>query len=508
MNLIKHKKDKISIILILWAVSLVLLTFGLFIVSSKIEKDKIRINEVRNLLKIGEYSEAQEKIKKINQVAAKKLKSQIYIYELLNNGEFLEASEEFSKKFGSVKVSYGNYKWYVDTKEPYKDSEIFFSSYAEGYNFNGYELEEYQMTNTNLKLYMKTLFEAKEFNITYDLDGGENHPDNPNTYTFDDFKLLPAKKYGYIFKGWEIEGNIYDFDREYYYLYEEKDLYVKAVFEKNIIKISFDTNGGEDVSYLKVEVGAEVNLPIPKRKGYVFEGWYYNDQLVESGIWEIEESVNLIAKWKLGVFKLKLNYGYEQDQPTVIDIEHDAYLNLPIPSREGYVFLGWYYRDKQVINKKYSFGTDMEFTAKWRGITYNITLIYEPYKLDYVVTYGEKYSLPTPSRFGYEFVGWYYNDQPIPEKIWGVVGDVEIIAKWKDLRQPISYVLNGGVNDPRNPSKYIPGDADIKIYEPTREGYIFKGWYMTGDTTLNKNAVIKKDSTGEITLYAQWDKIK
>ena len=31
---------------------------------------------------------------------------------------------------------------------------------------------------------------------------------------------------------------------------------------------------------------------------------------------------------------------------------------------------------------------------------------------------------------------------------------------------------------------------------------------MTGDTTLNKNAVIKKDSTGEITLYAQWDKIK
>ena len=97
MNLIKHKKDKISIILILWAISLVLVTLGL--VSSNIEKDKIRINEARNLLKIGEYSEAQEKIKKINLVAAKKLKSQIYIYELLNNGEFLEASEEFSKKF-------------------------------------------------------------------------------------------------------------------------------------------------------------------------------------------------------------------------------------------------------------------------------------------------------------------------------------------------------------------------------------------------------------------------
>ena len=85
MNLIKHKKDKSSIILILWAISLVLLTFGLFIVSSNIEKDKIRINEVRNLLKTGEYSEAQEKIKKINQVAAIKLKSQIYIYELLKS---------------------------------------------------------------------------------------------------------------------------------------------------------------------------------------------------------------------------------------------------------------------------------------------------------------------------------------------------------------------------------------------------------------------------------------
>ena len=48
----------------------------------------------------------------------------------------------------------------------------------------------------------------KSYSITYELDGGENNPGNPNTYDVDDIINLGfAKKDGYMFAGWYIDSN-------------------------------------------------------------------------------------------------------------------------------------------------------------------------------------------------------------------------------------------------------------------------------------------------------------
>ena len=70
----------------------------------------------------------------------------------------------------------------------------------------------------------------------------------------------------------------------------------------------------------------------------------------------------------------------------------------------------------------------------------------------------------------------------------------------------ITYNLNGGSNNSKNPESYNRNSKTITLQAPTRKGYIFKGWYSNKKLT-KKVTKIKAGSTGKVTLYAKW-KIK
>lgn len=66
----------------------------------------------------------------------------------------------------------------------------------------------------------------------------------------------------------------------------------------------------------------------------------------------------------------------------------------------------------------------------------------------------------------------------------------------------ISYELDGGINDERNPTSYIRGDS-IEILPASKEGMVFDGWYR--DIELHHRfAGIDAGTAGNITLYAGW----
>ena len=70
----------------------------------------------------------------------------------------------------------------------------------------------------------------------------------------------------------------------------------------------------------------------------------------------------------------------------------------------------------------------------------------------------------------------------------------------------ISYQLSGGKNNAGNPTKYTTTSDTITLKNPTRSGYIFKGWY-TDSTFKTKENTIYKGSVGKKTFYAKWEKI-
>lgn len=80
---------------------------------------------------------------------------------------------------------------------------------------------------------------------------------------------------------------------------------------------------------------------------------------------------------------------------------------------------------------------------------------------------------------------------------------VNLYAIWeKATSYKITYKLNGGKNNSKNPKTYTTLDK-VTLKTPTRTGYHFSGWYL--DSKFKKKiSVIEKGSKGAKTLYAKW----
>lgn len=71
----------------------------------------------------------------------------------------------------------------------------------------------------------------------------------------------------------------------------------------------------------------------------------------------------------------------------------------------------------------------------------------------------------------------------------------------------ITYVLNGGIQNSSNVSKYIIGVGVPSFADPVRTSYAFEGWYS--DSAFTKRVTsISKNETEDITLYAKWRSTK
>lgn len=111
---------------------------------------------------------------------------------------------------------------------------------------------------------------------------------------------------------------------------------------------------------------------------------------------------------------------------------------------------------------------------------------------------------------GYTFAGWNtkkngkgkaYSDK---QKVTGFTGNVTLYAQWKAPTYKITYKLDGGKNNTKNPSTYKKTTKTINLKNPSKKGYTFKGWY-SDKKFKNKVTSIKKGSTGNKTLYAKWE---
>ena len=101
-------------------------------------------------------------------------------------------------------------------------------------------------------------------------------------------------------------------------------------------------------------------------------------------------------------------------------------------------------------------------------------------------------NLLDPTKTGYTFDGWTPTDS-IPA---GSTGEKTFTANWTAIAYDITYNLNGGTNDPSNPSTYTVEDPTITLADPTKDGYTFLGWEPTDN--------IPAGSTGDKAFTATW----
>lgn len=136
--------------------------------------------------------------------------------------------------------------------------------------------------NSNMEKYYTVVFNDGT-NIVKDTKVKENSkivfPKEPN-------------KVGYIFDGWLIGDVLVD---ENYVVNE--DITLKPKWLEKYYNISFDSNGGSEIEDIRVKNGSKVKLPNSYLRGYTFNGWLLDNQIIDEN-YEIKKDMNLKAKWQ------------------------------------------------------------------------------------------------------------------------------------------------------------------------------------------------------------------
>ena len=188
----------------------------------------------------------------------------------------------------------------------------------------------------------------------------------------------------------------------------------------------------------------------------------------------------------------------------------------------GYEFIGWMGSDldgltKEVVIKKFSSG-NRSYQAHYAPKKYTVTLDANGGTCEastYQVEYEGSYNLPTPTKTGYTFEGWYDGDKRVyNDGSWYTMNDVSLKAKWsvnsynlvinnsthKGLVITFSNNYDGDnfkvVTQPTGCTLYYPDGI------PEREGYVFTGWYT--DAECKNRYDFTGKITGDMTLYAGW----
>ena len=207
--------------------------------------------------------------------------------------------------------------------------------------------------------------------------------------------------------------------------------YILISCSKEEYFITYALDGGEcnELVYSFFE-DDNVKLPTPLKENFEFIGWYENDILID----KISESRNyyLTAKWERNKYFVSYNLDGGNCDELVNSFNKNEFINLPIPLKENYKFIGWYEGENHIteINEN----RDYDLTAKWERDLFYIT-----YNLDggvcdnliYSFKGGENIILSEPTRKNYRFVGWYEGENHITEI--NENRDYDLVAKWEEL---------------------------------------------------------------------------
>ncbi len=359
-----------------------------------------------------------------------------------------------------------------------------------------------------------------EYTIITLLEGGNAGSSQVYFYTVEQTVTLPTPtRTGYTFLGWTGEGITTPQPNVTIPKGSTGDKTYIENWELTEYNITMDLSGGsgqEKVVYTMTDEDFE--LPTPTRNGYEFVGWTGEDITTPQTSVKIPKGSTgnkaYTANWQVIEYTITLDTN---GGPVVSPIKYtvEDLFTLPYILRPGYEFAGWTLDGSGMLPFTpliiYPGTTgDLRYKAEWRLAEYTITMDLNggsgQEKVVYTIT-DEEFELPTPTRNGYEFVGWTGERITTPQtsvKIpKGSTGNKAYTANWKVIRYTITLVTNGGAVIAS--IRYTVEDSVTLPIPPDRPGYEFSGWVLDGSGQFPSTPmIIPKGSTGDRIYKAEW----
>jgi uncharacterized repeat protein (TIGR02543 family) len=388
--------------------------------------------------------------------------------------------------------------------------------------------------------------QLNSFDLTFD----ENGADSGSVSTVSDTRPFATStiasqgdllKAGYTFTGWDTlaggGGTAFAAGDSYLALYGSQTFY--AQWEADDLAVTWDAKGGTAISNTTVETDASLSAPTnPTRTGYTFDGWSATDggsKVTFPYTHGNTEVFTMFARWIADVYTVTYNYndsdGGESRTTDSYTVGTTA-LTLPVPTRTGYGFGGWFVSPTfagQAVSSTYTPTATVTLNAKWTGQTY--TVVYDYNGADgNAATDSDSYTsgltavtLPTPTKTGHTFGGWFESPSFAGSALsssYTTSQNRTLYAKWTAIPYSVTYnpdivvsgvTYSGSGDVPVAGSSYTIGQSvpvlpNAQATPLTRLGYTFLGWVTNVDgtgTALNSGDSVTMGSAN-INFYPKW----
>ncbi len=241
------------------------------------------------------------------------------------------------------------------------------------------------MPRSDTKLYAAWLQEGKSLVVDFSGNGGELDSEKvlvPYNTAISSFPNATRK--GCTFVEWnsKADGTGDTYNKNTKVIHNNLTLY--AIWKTKSPTVTLDPNKGtvsKDSFTVKYNT-AIGNIPAPKRDGYEFTGWYYQDGRKFSSTDKMpDKDIKLTAKWRGFEYMILFDAkkGTMPGEDTMYASCGDKIGKLPVPVRKGYEFTGWYTKSNGK-GTKYTADSempekDLTLYAGWKKITQYATAV-------------------------------------------------------------------------------------------------------------------------------------
>lgn len=285
------------------------------------------------------------------------------------------------------------------------------------------------------------------------------------------------------------------------------------------------TGGTASVNKSSVEYGGSAIWTATPSTGYNFSKWSNGSTANPLTVSNITANTHITPVFVLKSYTVTWNPNGGSVSPTSTTKTHGSTLGtLPTPTRAAdvqytYTFKGWFTAATggTQVSASTTVTTNVTYYAQWTANIRSYTATFNgngggtPSPSTITKTYGSELgTLPTCSRTGYTFLGWYTASSGGTKisSTTKITSTVTYYAQWSINSYTLTYDVNGG-NAVSPASKSVQyGSAYGTLPTPTRAStaqysYTFAGWYTaaTGGTQVTANTTM---GAGNTTIYAHW----
>ena len=278
--------------------------------------------------------------------------------------------------------------------------------------------------------------------------------------------------------------------------------------------ITFNANGGDEITPVVVPYGEAYSLTAPEREGYDFVKFVLanGSEFPLTGEYKELRSLTVIAQWKIKEYTI--TYKTPSETLGTETVNHGALAPAWSDIDAGYELEGMY--NNAEMTEAYLGGavtSDLTLYVKIVAKVFNIRVNENGgTQVDTTAVFGETYSIDVPEREGHDFVKFVMGGQDFePTGTYTWTTDITVDVVWEMQegyhKTTISFYYNGAeinefatIVDDGTPYN-IPS-----AYKVEKVGYTFMGWFTDSELSIKyvDGTLINPDHVGaDFKLYAK-----